>query len=230
MLKSLRNSLLPFCIALWVAGPVVAQSPEVHNPAADTLQPANAKYHYPVSRLGTAKGQTLYVFITGVSDRGNGIEFTYRNPLTLPRPRPVFITSEQLQWVVLDGGYFEPVRLAGEKATSLARRLTQGARAELFDVATPKKGVPIPSPTGGLLLWTGMFSNKYNHAYYLRRPGEKLMVQVPDGKKAPLFLADYFADAPDLAAALRMGAGSDGYHYADVPALVARYNQPAAGK
>lgn len=224
MLFLLTCRLLLPGLLLAAACPAAAQTPEARNLATDTLQPTNAKYHYPVSRMGTVKGQQLYVFITSVSERGTGIEFTWRNPLSLPRPRPVFITSEQLQWVRLAGGYYEPVRLAGKPAHNLGRRLADGPRAELFDVATLKKGVPIPSPTGGVLLWTGLFSEKYNHAYYLRRPGEKTMAPVPEGKKAVPFLAIYFADAPDLAAAVRLGAGSEGYRFDDTPALVVRYN------
>jgi len=57
--------------------------------------------------------------------------------LVLPRPKPVFITSSQLQWVRLDGAYYEPVRLPDKEAHGLALRLQAGPRVELFDVATP---------------------------------------------------------------------------------------------
>ncbi len=203
-----------------------AQTAEVRNLASDTLQPTNAKYHFPVSRLGTVGGKQLYVFITNVSERGNGLEFTWRNPLVLPRPKPVFITSSQLQWVRLDGAYYEPVRLPDKEAHGLALRLQAGPRVELFDVATPKKGVPIPLPVpGGMvpILWTGAFSNNYNHAWYLRRPGEKTMTAVPEGKKFAPFLAAYFVDAADLAATITTGAA--GARYDDVPQLVATYNK-----
>ncbi|MVN75887.1 hypothetical protein GO988_06065 [Hymenobacter sp. HMF4947] len=198
-----------------------AQATETHNLATDTIQPANAKYHFPVSRLGTAGGKQLFVFITSVSERGNGIEFTWRHPLVLPRPKPVFITSEQLQWVELSGRYYEPVRLPGESAHGLALRLQAGPKVELFDVATPKKGVPIPVP--GAVLWTGVFSSNYNHAWYLRRPGQTTMLAVPEGKKFAPFLANYLADSPDLAAAIR--ATTAGHRYDDVPQVLARYNQ-----
>ena len=230
MIAAMRASLLFLLMSssLLAINPsrVAAQAPEVHNPATDTLQPANAKYYFPVSRLSTAGGQQLYVFITSVSERGTGLEFTWRNPLALPRPKPIFITSAQLRWVQLSGQYYEPVRLPNQEAHGLALRLQTGPRAELFDVATPKKGVPIPVP-GGLLpiLWTGTFSNKYNHAWYLRRPGTTTMVAVPEGKKFAPFLADYLADAPDLAAAVR--AGATGNRYDDVPHLLETYNQLA---
>ncbi len=209
-------------------GSATAQHMEVRNLATDTLQPASAKYHFPISQLGTAGGQTLYVFITSVSERGNGVEFTYRNPLSMPRPKPVFITCEQMQWVRLSGRYYEPVRLPGKEAHNLALRLQTGPRVELFDVATPKKGVPIPLPVpGGIvpIIWTGSFSNKYNHAWYLRRPGEKTMVQIPDGKKFAPFLAAYLGDAPALAAAILSKADQHGYD--DVPSLLATYNAGA---
>ena len=202
-----------------------AQTAEPRNLATDTLQPANAAYYRPVSRLGTVGGKQLYVFVTSVSERGTGIEFTWRNPLAMPRPKPVFITSEQLQWARLDGHYYEPIRVAKETALGLALRLATGPRVELFDVATPKKGIPIPLPAPGItsLLWTGAFSNKYNHVWYVRRPGEKTMTQVPDGKKFAPFLAEYLTDSPDLSAAIR--SGDEGHRYEDVPALLNTYNQ-----
>jgi hypothetical protein len=216
-------------LALLAATSATAQRTEVRNPATDTVQPASAKYRYPVSQLGTAGGQTLYVFITSVSERGNGVEFTYRNPLVLPRPKPVFITCEQMQWVRLSGQYYEPVRLPGKEAHDLALRLQTGPRVELFDVATLKKGVPIPLPVpGGIvpIIWTGGFREKYNHAWYLRRPGEKTMTQIPDGKKFAPFLAAYLADAPALAAAILAKTNKHGYD--DVPSLLTTYNTEAA--
>jgi hypothetical protein len=219
------HSVFVSALVLGLATRATAQSPAVHNPATDTLQPASAKYHYPVSQLGTAGGQKLYVFVTNVSERGNGVEFTYRNPLVLPRPKPVFITSEQLQWVRLGGQYYEPVRLPGKEARDLALRLQTGPRVELFDIATAKKGVPIPLPVpGGLvpIIWTGAFGDKYNHAWYLRRAGEKIMTQIPEGKKFAPFLAAYLGDAPALAAAILAKADKHGYD--DVPALLSTYN------
>jgi hypothetical protein len=215
-------------LGLFTIASATAQSPEARSLATDTLQPASAKYHFPVSQLGTAGGQKLYVFVTNVSERGNGVEFTYRNPLVLPRPKPVFITSEQLQWVRLSGQYYEPVRLPGKEAHSLALCLQTGPRVELFDVATAKKGVPIPLPMqGGLvpIIWTGAFGDKYNHAWYLRRPGEKTMTPVPDGKKFAPFLAAYLADAPTLASAILAKADKHGYD--DVPSLLTIYNAGA---
>jgi hypothetical protein len=221
--------LLTGCGVLSGATLASAQATEPRNLATDTLQPDNAKYHVPVSRLGTMGGKQLHVFITSVSERGTGIEFTWRSPLALPRPKPVFITSEQLQWVRLDGQYYEPVRLPKQEAHGLALRRATGPRVELFDVATPKKGVPIPIPAPGMvsLLWTGTFSSKYNHAWYVRHPGEASMTAVPDGKKFAAFLAEYLADMPDLAAAIR--AQAEGHRYDDVPALLATYNAAATG-
>ena len=51
------------------------------------------------------------------------------------------------------------------------------------------------------------------------------MTAVPDGKKFAPFLADYLADAPELAAAIR--AGTEGHRYDDVPQLLEAYNQAA---
>jgi hypothetical protein len=228
-MRQLSHLLAASALVLCLASHATAQSTEARNLATDTLQPASAKYHFPVSRLGTSGGQQLYVFITNLSERGNGIEFTWRNPLALPRPKPVFITSEQLQWVRLSGQYYEPVRLAGQAAHGLALRLQTGPRVELFDVATPKKGVPIPLPSpGGIvpLIWTGTFGDKYNHAWYLRRPGEKTMTPIPDGKKFAPFLAAYLADAPTLASAIL--AKADKHRYDDVPGLLTTYNNAEA--
>lgn len=228
MHKIFSKALAASCLCL-AAGRAAAQAPETRNLATDTLQPANAKYYFPVSRLAPVNGQPLYVFITNVSERGTGVEFTWRNPLALPRPKPVFITSAQLKWVELSGHYYEPVRLAGESAHGLALRLQAGPLVELFDVATPKKGVPIPLPVpGGLvpILWTGTFSNKYNHDWYLRRAGQKTMTAVPKGKKFAPFLATYLADAPALATEIT--AGNPGYRHDDVAHLLDLYNHPAA--
>lgn len=224
-MHSLYRLLVLSALGVGLVARASAQSPAVHNPAVDTVQPASAKYHYPVSQLGTAGGQQLYVFITNVSERGNGVEFAYRNPLALPRPKPVFITSEQLHWVRLKGQYYEPVRLPGKEAHDLALRLQAGPRVELFDVATLKKGVPIPLPVPGgtvSVLWTGGFRDKYNHAWYLRRPGEKTMTQIPEGKKFAPFLAAYLGDSPTLAAAILAKADKHGYD--DVPGLLDAYN------
>ena len=233
-MKTVSKLLLASSYLLASAGPAAAQVAEPHNPATDTLQPADAKLHYPVSSFGSVSGKQYYVFITSISERGNGLEFTWRNPLVLPHPKPVFITSEQLQWVRIDGKYSEPVRLPGEKAHGLAVRLMAGPRVEVFDVATPKKGIPIPIPVpGGLLLpviWTGG-KDKFNHDWYLRRPGEKTMTQVPSGKKFAHFLTAYLRDAPDLVAAI--SSGNEGYRYDDLPQLLRTYNQapaPADGK
>ncbi|RZK23312.1 MAG: hypothetical protein EOO56_05575 [Hymenobacter sp.] len=232
-MRRLLTPTLPACflstLLLGSAGHAAAQTAETHNPATDTLQPAEAKLHYPVSHFGSVGGKQFYVFITSVSERGNGLEFTWRNPLVLPHPKPVFITSEQLQWVRREGQYYEPVRLPGEKAHGLALRLQAGPRVEVFDVATPKKGVPIPIPLpsgGGSFFWTGSLGNKFNHDWYLRRPGEKTMTQVPSGKKFASFLASYLADAPALVAAINSGA--EGYRYDDLPQLLHTYNEAAA--
>lgn len=229
------TAALKYCllgsVLLGGASQALAQAAEARNPATDTLQPADAKLSYPLTRFGSVGGKQYTVFVTSISERGNGLEFTWRNPLVLPRPKPVFITSEQLQWVRLDGQYYEPVRLPGEHAHDLARRLAAGPRVEVFDVATPKKGVPIPIPLPGALftpvVWTGS-GNKFNHDWYLRRPGEKTMTSVPRGKKFAPFLASYLADAPTLASAVR--AEAEGHHYDDLPTLVGRYNELAGSK
>ncbi|RYY09887.1 MAG: hypothetical protein EOO36_21480 [Cytophagaceae bacterium] len=229
MLTLTPKFYLLYTLLLGFGSRAAAQAPDGHNPATDTVQPASVKLHYPVSSFGSVGGRVFYVFITSVSERGNGLEFTWRNPLVLPHPKPVFITSEQLQWVRLDGHYSEPVRVPGEKAHGLAVRLTDGPRVEVFDVATPKKGVPIPIPVpGGLLMPVFRVGgrDKFNHDWYLRRPGEKTMTPVPSGKKFAPFLASYLADAPALAAAIR--AGAEGYRYDDLPQLLSTYNGAAA--
>ena len=205
------------------AGRPAAQAPEARHPATDTLQPANPRYYLPVSRISTTGGQLLYVFIAPGRDRGTGVGFTWRNPMTLPRPRPVFIKMDQVKWTRTGGVYYEPVGVGGPVPYMLAPRILAGPRVELFDVATPKKGVPVPVPGG--LIWTGAFSNKYHHAWYLRHPGAAAMTPVPEGKKFAPFLADYLADAPELAAAIR--AGAEGHRYDDVPRLLETYNRPA---
>ena len=93
--------------------------------------------------------------------------------------------------------HYKPVHLLGQLYSGLVPRMLARPRVELFDVATPKKGVPIPLPVpGGGLIWTGAFSTSYNHTWFLRRPSFIGLVQVPDGKQFAPFLADYFVDAP----------------------------------
>jgi len=208
------------------AGPLLAQTREVHNLAADTLQPTNPKYYLPVSRIGTANGQLLYVFIPDGEVRAPNLAFTWRNPMTLPRPKPLTIKMAEVKWVRTGNVYYEPVHLLGQLYSGLAPRMLAGPRVELFDVATPKKGVPIPLPVpGGGLIWTGAFSTNYNHTWFLRRPGLTGLVQVPDGKQFAPFLADYFADVPALATAIR--ADAEGHRHADVARLLDAYNQAA---
>lgn len=204
-----------------------AQAPEARNLATDTLQPANASYYLPVSRIRTMSGQTLHVFLReSSSGQGPTLEFTWRHPLTLPRPKAVLIKLAQVRWVVTEGKYYEPVRLAGGEARLLAWRQLAGPRVELFDVAYPKAKaisfVPIAGQAAELL--TRRDSSDYHHNWLLRRPGQQFMSLVPDKKKqfAP-FMATYLADSPDLAPAIRTQA--EGYRHDDVPNLIRRYNQ-----
>jgi hypothetical protein len=214
----------------------VAQTTEPRNLAADTLQPANSKHYHPVSRIGTQNGRVLFVFITELDMTGKGVGFTYSHPLILPRPKTVFLTSDQTAWLVVNGHYYEPIRQAGQPTSGPALRLQAGHRVALFEVPTlkdqrvDKKVYKQWGPPSGLLpmyfYWTPPFGNYFTHTYYLRRAGEPAMVLVPSGARFAPFLASYLADAPDLAAAIR--AGTEGHRYEDVPALLTTYNQLSA--
>jgi hypothetical protein len=206
-----------------------AQAAEKRNLATDTLQPANSSYQMPVTRLGTITGQQLYVFLRESSNgQHNVLEFTWRHPLTLPRPKSVTIKLDQVQWVSTGGQYYEPVRLLGTKAQMLAWRRLAGPRVELFDIAWPKSKaisfVPLVGQAADLLVRRD--SADYNHYWFLRRPGQQYMTFVPGKKEFAAFLADYLVDAPALAAAIRAGAA--GHRYADMPQLLATYNHLAA--
>ena len=226
MHKVLLYGLATGSLLFGSTGQLLAQTREARNLATDTLQPANPKYYLPVSRLGAANGQVLYVFIPDGQVRGPVLAFTWRNPMTLPRPKPLTIRMAEVQWVRTGNVYYEPVHLLGQLHSGLAPRILAGPRVELFDVATLKKGVPIPLPVpGGGLIWTEAFGANYNHTWFLRRPGLTGLVQVPDGKQFAPFLADYLADAPNLAAAIR--AGAEGCRHADVARLLDAYNQAA---
>jgi len=212
----------------WAPGPR-AQHVEKRSLATDTLQPPNASYRLPLTRLGTTAGQRLYVFLRESSNgQTNVLEFTWRHPLTLPRPKPVTIKLDQVQWLSTSGQYYEPVRLLGTKAQMLAWRRLAGPRVELFDLAWPKSKaisfVPLVGQAAELLARRD--SADYNHYWFVRRPGQQLMTFVPTKKNFATFLADYLIDAPALAAAIR--AGALGHRYADVPQLLAGYNQLAA--
>lgn len=222
------HCLLAGLVSGAAATPLAAQTAEVRNLATDTLQPTDYKLFYPISRIRTNGGQTLHVFVSEITPAGNGIRFTWRNPATRPRPKDVIITTKQIKWLWMEKSYYEPVRLAGQEAGDLAQRLATGPRWELFDVATLKKGVPIPVP--GLVfntfVWTGALHPNYNHAWYVRRPGEALMQALPKGRTFAPALAALLADAPALAAPIQAKAA--GYEYDNVPQLIDRYNKMAA--
>jgi hypothetical protein len=215
---------------LAVPARLAAQTPDVRHPATDTLQPANPNYRQAVSQIETTGGQRLYVFLQhfgpvqaqGVPDR---VEFTWRHPQTLPRPKLVRMPAAQIKWLRWEGAVYEPVRTDAAHTGVLAVRASPGPRLALFDVATPKPGVPIPLP--GAIIWTGAFRSRYNHAWYVRAPGEAFMRAVPDGRAFAPFAAALLADDPDLAAAIQ--AKTEGHRHDDLPLLLERYNnRPAA--
>lgn len=229
----LRNSSL-LAGALWLAGaaPALAQQPAVRNLATDTLQPPNACYHHPVSHVRTTSGTDLYVFISALSSHPHRLEFTWRNPLALPRPKPVLLELAQVQWVQAGRYVYEPVRVASTKPRKpyqpayLAWRRAVGIRVELFDSSWPRPKASEAIPIAGLVvsMLAKIDSSQLNHVWLRRRPGAATMTPVPVGKSAALFLADYVADVPELAATIRQAANTPGYAYDDLPALVARYN------
>ena len=208
-----------------------AQAVEARNLATDTLQPANAKYYLPVSRIRTLKGQTLYVFLRESSDgQSKVLEFTWRHPLTLPRPKPVIIKLSQVQWVVMQGNYCEPVRLRKGDVQTLAWRPLAGSPVELFTIAWPKARaisfVPLVGQATDLLAKRD--SSDYQNYWLVRRSGQLYMQAVPTKKAFAPFLAGYLADNPDLATAIR--AQARGYGYDDVPHIIQQYNQAANPK
>jgi hypothetical protein len=213
-----------------------AQTTEPRNLATDTLQPANPQRYHPVSRIGTRDGRMLFVFITELDMAGKGVGFTYRHPLTLPRPQLVFLPSDQIAWLLVNGHYYEPIRQLGQPANGPALRLQAGPRVALFEVPTlnqqrvNKKLYKQWGPPSGLLpfyfYWAPPFGSYFTHTYYLRRAAEATMVLVPSGLGFAAFLADYLADSPELSAAIR--AGTEGHRYEDVPALLNTYNQTLA--
>lgn len=204
-----------------------AQTPEARHLTTDTLQPENPNYRQAVSQIQTTGGQRLYVFLQhfgpvqaqGVPDQ---VEFTWRHPQTLPRPKLVRMKTAQINWVRWEGAVYEPVRTDATKTGVLAVRVSTGPRLALFDVATPKKGVPIPLP--GAVIWTGAFRSRYHHAWYVRAPGEALMRAVPDGRAFAPFAAALLGDVPALAAAIQ--AQAEGHQHDDLPQILEQYNTP----
>lgn len=217
-------------LVLCPGGLVTAQALEARHVATDTLQPANGRYNHPVSQIYTTKGTTLYVFLSTVPGKPQNLEFTWRHPFSLPRPKLVVISLEAVQWVRTQHKVYEPVRLPGAKPQLLAWRRATGPRAELFDVGWPKvkAGELIPVVGVAVSLLAQPDSSKFEHIWFLRRPGAATMTPVPAGKKAMPFLVTYFTDAPELAATIRQEANLPGYRFDDIPALVARYNQLAS--
>jgi len=218
-MRLLQKAGLLLIVALLVS-PAAAQAPINQQLATDTLRPAGAKA-LPLLRIGTTGGQTLYVFHAETKPDASGLYFTYRHPLTLPRPRLVLITTDKIRWLRWGTAYYEPIRLAGTKTGSLAERVVDGPAVELFDYATAKRGVPIPLPVGGVVMTGSLFKkDPYNHDYYLRRPGEPTMTRVPEGKKFAPFLMGYLRPGLPLLDSVRQEA--NGYRFADLPRLLAR--------
>lgn len=218
------------------AGPAGAQQPAAASLLPDTAQPASPRRYHPVSRISTTDGQVLSVFIIGLNMDGKGVIYTRRHPLTIPRPQSFLLPSDEMAWLLVGGHYYEPIRRPDQPASGPALRVQAGPRVALFDVPTWKAKV-VPHKTANTwgapsellpyyFSWTDPLSPDFNHAYYLRRAGEATMTLVPAGPEFATFLADYLADAPALAAAIR--AGGAGHHYADVPGLLATYNQLVA--
>lgn len=96
MHKLLLYGLAFGILLLGRAGQLRAQTREVRNLATDTLQPANPKYYLPVSRIGTANGQLLQAFILDGQAGAPSLTFTWRNPMTLPRPKPLTIKMAEV--------------------------------------------------------------------------------------------------------------------------------------
>ena len=217
--------LLFAATALAAPARLAAQPAEGRHPATDTLPPANPSYRQAVSQIETTGGQRLYVFLQhfgpvqsqGVPDR---VEFTWRHPQTLPRPKLVRMPAAQIKWLRWEGAVYEPVRTDAAHTGVLAVRVSPGPRLALFDVATPRPGVPIPLP--GAVIWTGAFASRYRHAWYVRAPGDAFMRAVPDGRGFAPFAAALLADAPELAAAIL--AKIEGHRHDDLPQLLERYN------
>lgn len=222
MHQKLTNCLLFVGAVLASTARLAAQTSEVRNLATDTLQPENASYYHAVSQIGTMGGKRLYVFLDNFGVAPNLLEFTWRNPMTLPRPKLVRIKTEQIKWVRTEGVVYEPVRASGQETGVLAMRVSNGPRLALFDVATLKKGIPIPLAGGGFI-WTRAFSSSYNHAWYVRYPGETVMRAVPKGRDFAPFAAALLGDASELAVAIQ--AKAEGHQHDDMPQLIDRYNK-----
>ncbi|MDJ0363892.1 hypothetical protein QMK33_01910 [Hymenobacter sp. H14-R3] len=121
-----------------------------------------------MTRIRTLKGQMPYVFLRESSDGQSKIlEFTWRHPLALPRPKPLIIRLSQIKWVVMQGNYYEPVRLLEGDVQTLAWRRLAGPRVELFDIAWPKARaisfVPIVGQAVDLLARRD--SSDYQHSW-----------------------------------------------------------------
>ena len=189
---------------------------------SDTLFPARPKKEYELAHIQLASGRKIVMFLVELGDKQQAPAFTWHHLEIKPYPTPQHIPVAQLRWFSTPTHYFEVLAVPEKKKTQLviAERVLS-AQVELFGTSEPKKGVPIPIPTPGAVLFFHTGSGLKFH-WFVRRQG--VVQAVPEGKQEfAEFMSAYLHDQPELAA--RVAAKADGYQFEDVPAILTAYDK-----
>jgi hypothetical protein len=217
------RSLLLFAFA-----DATAQSGEVHNPATDTLQPKGG-YYVPPVLLCTSSGKLHYGFMNEAKAELDGFYFTWRHPLSLPRPKPVLIKYTQVRWVRGHGRMLVPLHLPGRSFLGLIERRVAGPHLELLEQKFYEPGLVGAVPFVGVVAF-GRASSKgitNRWLWYLRATSDSTMTVLPSGKECGPTLAGFLRATPSLADSVRQADLSGTRLYRDIPRLLIRYNHLA---
>lgn len=215
-------------LLLFAFADAAAQSAEVHNPATDTLQPKGG-YYVPPALLCTSSGKVHYGFMDEANAVPYGFYFTWRHPLSLPRPKPVVVKYTQVRWVRSKGRYFVPLHLPGRPFIGLIERRVAGPRLELFEQRAYEPGLIGVVPFVGLASIVHATAKDITNTWYwyLRAPGDSTMTQLFSDKTLGPTLASFLRAAPALADSVRQAELSGTRLYQDIPRLIVRYNHLA---
>jgi hypothetical protein len=188
----------------------------------DTLFPTHPIKQYELAHIRLASGRKIAMFLIKLGPLQQEPAFTWHHPETRPYPTPQHIAVAQLQGFSTPTHYYEVLAVPEKKKVRqvLAERIYSGP-VELFGTSEPKKGVPIPIPTPGAVLFFHTGSGLKFH-WYLRQQGQ--VQAVPEGKQEfAEFMSAFLHDKPDLAA--QVAARAEGYQFADLPAIMAAYTK-----
>jgi len=188
----------------------------------DTLFPAHPKREYELAHIWLASGRKIAMFLIELGPLQQEPAFTWHHPETKPYPTPQHIPVAQLRGFTTPTHYFEVLAVPEKKKMRqvIAERILSGP-VELFGTSEPKKGVPIPVPVPGAVLFFHSGSGLKFH-WFVRQQGT--VQAVPEGKQEfAEFMSAFLRDKPALAA--QVAAKAEGYHFEDLPAILTAYTK-----